>query len=181
MPTAKPQARTEEIVVQELHDETLVYDLNTHKAHCLNQTASLVWKGCDGKRSAAEIAKLLAKQSGGPISEAVVWLALRQLGERHLLAEKLTPPAALAKVSRREVARKLGLAAVALPLVTSVLAPTAAQAETEPRVRACCHCANGEGFVTFVPSSQCSAEQERCPIRCEMRYQTTVQSFTCPC
>ena len=131
MPTSKPQARRAEIVIQELTDETLVYDLKSHQAHCLNHTASLVWKSCDGKRSAADIARLLARQNGGPASEEVVWLALRQLGERRLLAEKLTLPSMMAGLSRRAVVRRLGLGAAAtLPLVTSILAPRAVNAQT---------------------------------------------------
>ena len=54
-----PEARREDIVVQELPDETLVYDLKRHKALCLNRAAGLVWKHCDGRTSVAEMAVLL--------------------------------------------------------------------------------------------------------------------------
>ena len=40
----KPRARTEGLVVTELPDELLVYDLERHRAHCLNPTAALVFK-----------------------------------------------------------------------------------------------------------------------------------------
>jgi hypothetical protein len=43
-----PQARTEGLTVRELAEETLVYDKERHKAHCLNRTAACVWKHCDG-------------------------------------------------------------------------------------------------------------------------------------
>ena len=46
-------ARHDELVVQELPDEVLVYDLRKHKAHCLNQTAAFVWNHCNGQASAA--------------------------------------------------------------------------------------------------------------------------------
>jgi hypothetical protein len=39
-----PRARRDELVVEELDDETLVYDLERHKARCLNHTAALVWR-----------------------------------------------------------------------------------------------------------------------------------------
>ena len=39
-----PRARQDELVVEELPDETLVYDLKRHKARCLNRTAALVWQ-----------------------------------------------------------------------------------------------------------------------------------------
>ena len=158
MHTAKPQARTAEIIVRELSDETLVYDLKNHQAHCLNRTASLVWQSCDGKRSTAEIARLLAKQTRGPAAEEVVWLALRQLSANHLLAENPTPPAAMRGVSRRQMARKLGLgAAVALPLVTSIIAPTAVEAQTILTLRCVCGPGPMDGQCFTIPNSPCNS------------------------
>ena len=61
-----PKARSQQIVVQELPDETLVYDLKRHKALCLNRAAGLVWKRCDGQTSAPEIAALLEGNSRHP-------------------------------------------------------------------------------------------------------------------
>lgn len=44
-----PRARSQKLVVQELNGETLVYDLQKHKAYCLNRTASQLWRACDGR------------------------------------------------------------------------------------------------------------------------------------
>ena len=124
-----PKARHEGLVVQELADEVLVYDNERFKAHCLNQTAALVWQHCDGKTSTKDIALALEKASGSSVSEEVVWLALSQLGKSHLLTERLVRPAGRAGISRREVIRRVGIAAaVGLPVVTSIVAPKAAQA-----------------------------------------------------
>ena len=49
-----PRARQDELVVEELSDETLVYDLKRHKANCLNRTAALVWQDCDGQTSVSQ-------------------------------------------------------------------------------------------------------------------------------
>lgn len=38
----RPLARSEGLVIQEMPDEVLVYDLETNKAHCLNETAAFV-------------------------------------------------------------------------------------------------------------------------------------------
>ena len=125
---AMPRARQEELLVHELTDEVLVYDLKRHKAHSLNRTSVLVWKRCDGASSAAEIARLLEEELGASIDEDVVWLALKQLDEAHLLGEA-SPRVENSGVSRREVMRRLGRsAAAALPMVTSILAPTKVQA-----------------------------------------------------
>lgn len=125
------RAREDRLVVQELPDEVLVYDLDRHKAHCLNRTAALVWRHCDGRTTAAEMACLLEKELKFPVDEAVVWLALGRLGRAHLLEERVRPPAGAAGLSRREVVRRLALAGgllVLLPLVSSIVAPTAAHA-----------------------------------------------------
>ena len=37
-----PRVRQDELIVEDLQDETLVYDLERHKASCLNGTAALV-------------------------------------------------------------------------------------------------------------------------------------------
>lgn len=123
-----PRARQSSLVVQELADELLVYDQERFKAHCLNRTAALVWKHCDGKKTTKEIALALEKEVGLPVGEELVWLALGQLGKSRLLTERVAPTSARG-ISRREVIRRVGLAAaVALPVVTSIVAPKAAQA-----------------------------------------------------
>ena len=127
-----PRARTEGLVIQTLPEEVLVYDRKRDKAHCLNQTAALVWKYCDGKTTVPNIATLLEGElKTGLVDEGIVWYALGQLSKNHLLEESLAPPTALAGMNRRQMVRKLGFAAlVAVPLVTSIIAPTPAQAVT---------------------------------------------------
>lgn len=51
-----PVRRNAELVVQERDNETLLYDMKTHKAFCLNETSSLIWEHCDGKTNADEFA-----------------------------------------------------------------------------------------------------------------------------
>lgn len=121
-----PIARKEKLVVQEMPDEVLVYDLNTHKAHCLNKTAAFVWSHCDGKTTTNEIAKQMNAEWHTAAGEDIVWLALRQLDKVRLLQEPLVTPETRMRFSRREAMRKLGWAAtMTLPLVASVIAPTA--------------------------------------------------------
>ena len=50
-----PKARLDKLSIRELPDETLVHDLTTHKTHCLNPTAALVWRHCDGRTTLAEL------------------------------------------------------------------------------------------------------------------------------
>jgi hypothetical protein len=133
------QARTEGLVIQEMSDEVLVYDLNTNKAHCLNQTAAFVWKKCDGKNSVSDIASLLQNEFKAPVQDDLVWLAIDQLSKDNLLETKeIASP--ISGMSRREVVKRIGLASViALPIVASLIAPTTALAGT------CSNCAGDPG------------------------------------
>lgn len=118
-----PIARKNDLVVQDLPDEVLVYDLSSNKAHCLNQTAAMVWKSCDGNNSVTDIAKLIELQAGGKVSEDFVWLAIDQLGENNLLEKEIK--SVFAGQTRRDVIKKIGFAAViGLPIVASMVAPS---------------------------------------------------------
>ena len=126
-----PRLRADGLVIHELPDEVLVYDKVRDRAHCLNQSAALVWRACDGQRAPEEIARKLSTQLTVAVPEDVVLLALAQLEEIHLLEQLETIPTSFAGMSRRQMARSLGVtAAVALPVITSILAPTPAQAAT---------------------------------------------------
>jgi len=127
-----PAARRSKLVVSELADEVLVYDTEAHRAHCLNRTAALVWKSCDGETPVSRIVERVGGQLSAPVAEDVVWLALDQLAEFDLLLPTAPRPAASSQISRRKMLRRLGItAAVSLPLITSIVSPTAAQAQSD--------------------------------------------------
>ena len=148
----KPIARRDGLVVQEMPDEVLVFDTETNKAHCLNQTAAFVWKACDGKNSVADITKMFGNESGKSVQEDLVWLAIDQLNENNLLAENLK--ADFKGQTRREVIKKIGLAAVVgLPLVASLVAPTAALAVACSGTVASCQLAGGQNCNAGTPCS----------------------------
>jgi hypothetical protein len=143
----KPVARKEGLVIERLAEEVLVYDTDRDRAHCLNETAAFVWQRCDGRNTTTEIARLLGKEINAHVDEKLVWLALDQLGRNHLLQNRPAAPASFAGLNRREMVRALGLAAaVAVPVVTSIIAPTPVQA------------------VTCVPSGGvCTSSPQCCP------------------
>lgn len=119
-----------QLIVEELHDETMIYDPARNKAFCLNQTAAYVWKHSDGKKTVAEIAEMMATEVSRPVSDQVVWYALDILAKDGLLAPSETLPTIPAGVTRRALMQKLGMGAVAaVPLVTVLMAsPTKAHA-----------------------------------------------------
>jgi hypothetical protein len=117
-----PQARIDGLVIRDLEDETLVYDTERDKAHCLNRTAALVWEQCDGKTTAREAARYLRSEFRVPVDEDIVWLAVKQLERFHLIEPGTQPPT----VSRRDLVLKYAPAALALPVIMSISAPTLA-------------------------------------------------------
>ncbi len=119
-----PHALTQNLVIRELDDETLVYDKERDEAHCLNQTAALVWKQCDGKTTAAQAARSLRGELDSPVDPDLVWLAVKELQRFHLVARPRKSPT----VSRRNLVLKYGAIALALPVIISITAPTPAQA-----------------------------------------------------
>jgi len=127
-----PQARRAGLIIQEVDGEILIYDQNTNKAHCLNQTAAKVWKYCDGETTLAEACEALTCDLDTPVDEKLVWYAVDQFSKDNLLEQSVAPPAfIIAGMNRRQMVRTLGLAAIiAVPLVTSIVAPTPAQAAT---------------------------------------------------
>src|SRR4029077_17553365 len=110
-------ARNDELVVQDLPDEVLIYDLKSHKAHCLNKTAAFIWNHCDGQTTTEEIAKMMEKEWHTPVTEDEVWFALNKLSRAELLQERIVLPDAKAGMSRRSAMRRLGLGALMIPVV----------------------------------------------------------------
>lgn len=149
-----PMARRNGLVIQETTDEVLVYDLETDKAHCLNRTAAFVWKKCDGNTSVEEIVKQFEKQTGSRVEEDLVWLAIDQLNERKLLEKNVVSK--FAGESRRSVLKKIGFASVvALPVIASLVAPTAVLAVACSGVQSPASCGSGN-CNRGTPCNSCS-------------------------
>jgi hypothetical protein len=168
---SSPVARTESLIVKEVDGETLVYDLKTDKAHCLNETAARVWKNCDGHKSVSEISGVLSVESGTDVKEELVWLALDQLEKFKLLEQAPAKPTFLPGMTRRQAVRAFGVAAMALPLITSMVAPTAVQAASGFPTGGCCvhpsdclsgNCDQNPACVDYVSPGQSNSSTKAC-------------------
>jgi hypothetical protein len=123
-----PPARSEDLLVELVGEETVIYDLTSKEAHCLKPLAGLVFAAADGRATHDELAERATKELGHPVSGAEVGEAIEQLTDRSLLD---VPLAIRDGLSRRQVMRRTafaGAAAFAAPLITSIVAPTAAMA-----------------------------------------------------
>jgi hypothetical protein len=127
MRESNPKVRQKDLLLESLPDELLVYDQTVHKAHCLNAPAAAVFKYADGTRSMADIARAASDELHAAVGEDVVWAALEEIDEHGLLetALPLTPEGA----GRRGVLAA-GAAAVLVPLVVAITAPTPAYAQS---------------------------------------------------
>jgi hypothetical protein len=126
-----PKAKTAHLIVREIDDETLVYDVSRHAATCLNDFAAKVWRRCDGRTSVADIADALGED------ERAVWLALHRLNKSKLLVEEIALPADMRTgKTRREIAGQLGFGA-AVAAVSSIVMTTAAHASCVASEFAC--------------------------------------------
>ncbi|HEY7306066.1 MAG TPA: PqqD family protein [Bryobacteraceae bacterium] len=128
-----PLARKEDLTIEDLPSETVVYDRTRNRMHCLNRSTSFIWKRCNGDTKVEEIAAQLP-EVGLPADLDLVRRALKALDRAHLLAGG---PASFdaALPSRRQLVQRLGLAAgtaaALLPAITSAVAPTPAMAKSK--------------------------------------------------
>ena len=163
-----PPSRTQGLVVERLDRETLIYDLERDEAHHLNPTAAAVFGLCDGETTAEQLATKVAERLGQPVSAETVREAVNQLAELGLLTQA---PAIEPGVSRREVVRKAALvgagAAVAGPVIKSIVAPTPAMAasgrcshlgESCQQTSECCEADCTEGGSTLLCNTEGKCE-----------------------
>jgi hypothetical protein len=135
MRSYRPQTRRTQLLIQELPDEVLVYDMERNEVHCLNGSAARVWGFCDGQHTVAEIAGLIGADLDPDTAEQLVWVALDQFAERHLLEEDSSDESAIENsagtpsgMTRREIVVGLSVLVGMIPVVESIISPPAALA-----------------------------------------------------
>lgn len=171
--TSKPLARHDDLVVEELEDQLLIYDSWNNRGHCLTPTAVGVWRLCDGYTSVEVMANKLE------VDTEAVDKALFELESAGLL--EVGPSAGH---TRREMAVKMGKygAAASLPFIYSTLGPVAMAAATPTPAQClyysaascdgctgicgCCCCCQGCGGAANTtsckvcyPTSMCNSTQ----------------------
>jgi DNA-binding transcriptional regulator YhcF (GntR family) len=118
-----PVARSEELVVEAIAEEVLVYDQRTDQAHCLGSVAARVWRACDGATTVEQLSVFLGLDAG------TVARALEELEQCGLL--DAAPQAGLTRREATARLAKVGAAAASAPLIYSIAAPTPALAASQ--------------------------------------------------
>ena len=116
----RPQRRTAGLFRQDVEGETLLYDEEHHRALCLDGRAARIWALCDGTRDLRAITEALASEAIALHVDAVV-LTVERLGKARLLETPVPQPRST--LSRRQLIRQLGLAAI--PAILLITAPPA--------------------------------------------------------
>ena len=197
-----PLARSHRLLVEELGDELLVYDLESDRAHSLSPDAARVWARCDGETGVEALSAELGLDSG------TVGRALDELAACELL-DTVTDP--VTGSTRREVTVKLvqaGAAVAAAPLILSVTAP-AAHAQVTPgfcaqfsgpdcgagdpsggcKAAGCCCCTppvSGGNFICADTIANCPSGTQNCEgpestsTSTEIQKQTTTETEQSP-
>jgi DNA-binding MarR family transcriptional regulator len=167
-----PLARSDDLIVEELGDEVLLYDTKTDRAHSLSPEAARVWRACNGQTPVEQLSSRLG------LDQETVDRALAELDSCELL--DVRPSIVADGTTRREVTlrlAKVGAAAAAAPLIVSVVAPAPAMAVTlaqclNQSIRDSNNCGNNTGCHNLgcccctncidEPDRECKQGQEKC-------------------
>jgi len=164
-----PRARQDGLLEETVGEELLLYDEDSHTAHCLSPIAACVWRHCDGECDVAELAVLAGA------TESLVADALYELHEKDLLdAEpQLTQSAAPGESRREAIGRvaRYGAAAAAGSMIVSATAATPAMASSGEKPKecraakehSCCLCKNENICITsvgIISEANCAKECE---------------------
>lgn len=109
------------LLVQNLNDEVMIYNLDTNNSYCLNSTAATVFNACNGSDTVED----LKRQTG--LSDEIIYLSLDELKKHDFIGSDYSSP--FTGMSRRAAVKRVGLASMAaLPVIASLVAPSAANA-----------------------------------------------------
>ncbi len=159
-----PRARQDDFLVETVGEELLLYDQESHTAHCLSPIAACVWRHCDGEHDLTGLAVLAGA------SKDLVADALHELREKDLLeAEPQLMRSTVPSISRREaIGQSVRYGAAAGSLIVSATAATPAMAASPSVTCAsgvvkgsfCCVCVSGCLTRTTFTEKECKEECE---------------------
>jgi hypothetical protein len=80
-----PVARTHDLVIERDGVDLFIHDLQREKYILLNPVSAFVWKKCDGKRNAEDIAHELESEIGTKVSARLISSTFDKLFSESLL------------------------------------------------------------------------------------------------
>jgi hypothetical protein len=133
MQISNPRVRHSNLWAEELNEQYVIYDTHNQTVHGLNRTMSWLWSHCDGSRTLDDLIAAMQRDTGDDNAHSLITVGLKQLAEANLLEpESVDLNAVMAEPST--VGRRAAVAAglsIAVPMMTSIIAPTPASAKSE--------------------------------------------------
>ena len=133
MQKSNPRVRQSDLWA-ELNGQYVVYDIHNQAVHGLNGTMSWLWSHCDGSHTLDDLIAALQSDTGNDSARGLIASGLQQLAEANLLEPgSVDFNAVMAEPSMvsRRAAVAVGVS-VAVPMMTSIIAPTPAAAKSDP-------------------------------------------------
>jgi hypothetical protein len=125
-----PLARTTDVSTESVEDELRVYDEQLEVGYVLNETAAVVWRNCNGKRTLKDLVSIVSEELGTEADEDMILMALDKLAQHGLLLSGYEPRSPQAeRLSRRRFFGRAGIvgaAAMAAPVVYAAASPAVA-------------------------------------------------------
>lgn len=128
--TTRRTARSDRLLVEPMGDEVVVYDQDSDVVHHLNAVTAAVWRLLDGQRDLNDVRIASSPALGVDVPAAAITEAIRLLEEARLLLPEAEGVRAEQGLTRRQMLVRMGLTAAAIPVITTILAPTPAAALT---------------------------------------------------
>jgi hypothetical protein len=177
-----PRARQDGLLEETVGEELLLYDQDSHIAHCLSPIAVCVWRHCDGEHDVTELARLAGA------SESLVADALHELREKDLLdAQPQLMQSVVPGESRREAILRVaryGASVAAGSMIVSATVATPAMASSGGLTctavagtkKTCCKCLDGT-----CTNSATKATHDECEKTCATHggFQTWAEEGEC--
>jgi hypothetical protein len=133
MQISNPRVRHSNLWAEELNEQYVIYDTHSQTVHGLNRTMSWLWSHCDGSRTLDDLIAAMQRDTGDDNARSLITVGLKQLAEANLLEPgSVDLNAVMAEPST--VGRRAAVAAglsIAVPMMTSIIAPTPAAAKSE--------------------------------------------------
>ena len=149
-----PAAVAKNLVVQELENETLIYNLTTHQAFMLNETSSIIFNACGSEQTFADL------KTKYKYTDELIYLALDELERENLIVDY--KGGYFGDVSRREAIKRVGLGTmIALPVIAGLVAPRAVNAVSSPPPSDCVQ-TDDVCIADNFTQSNCCNQNERC-------------------
>jgi hypothetical protein len=128
----KPLARKDDLVVETILNECVVYDSNNKRAHSLNSTVAWIWRHCDGLTDQQEMANQFGREFACEESLDLILSGIQQLQAADLLVSMPQDAASTMTAARPTMTRRSVVAAgsALAPIIASVLVPDAAAAKS---------------------------------------------------